>query len=125
VSVPALRLDVLSLMPVLYKQCSRCETMYNQAGIAERVQNEMLREYPADVLDDHARLSDWVHALAARYGDALTIHVIDPHSLPGLWKALRHRVRGYPTFIVAGKEKYTGWDRGALERLIRRHIQEA
>lgn len=29
----------------------------------------------------------------------------------GLFKSLRYRVRRYPTFVINGQEKYTGWDR--------------
>jgi hypothetical protein len=65
------------------------------------------------------RLSDWVMELSERYGRGIQIRVIDPQSGLGLYKCLRHRVRKYPTFIVNGKAKYTGWDRAALETLLR------
>jgi hypothetical protein len=56
--------------------------------------------------------------LGSRYGPRLSIKVIDPQSLPGFLKSLRHWVRRYPTFIINGREKYTGWDRDALEALL-------
>jgi len=27
-----------------------------------------------------------------------------------MWKALRHRVRRYPTFFVGGAERVVGWE---------------
>jgi hypothetical protein len=78
-----------------------------------------MQEYPPELLQDHMRLSDWVMELSERYGRGIQIRVIDPQSGLGLYKCLRHRVRKYPTFIVNGKAKYTGWDRAALETLLR------
>ena len=62
---------------------------------------------------------------ARRYGEAIEIRVIDPQSALGLWKSLRHWVRKYPTFIVNGREKYTGWDKDALEEILRRTLEAA
>jgi hypothetical protein len=77
-----------------------------------------MREYPPELLEDHVRLSDWVVELSQRYGPGIQIRVIDPQSGLGLLKSLRHRVRKYPTFIVNGKAKYTGWDKAELEGLL-------
>jgi hypothetical protein len=55
------------------------------------------------------RLSDWILALAERYAGQLVIKIIDAQSPQGLWKALRHGVRQYPTFIIEG-ELYRGWE---------------
>lgn len=77
-----------------------------------------MQEYPPELLEEHVRLSDWVMALSARYGSGIQIRVIDPQSGLGFFKCLRHRVRKYPTFIVNGKAKYTGWDKEALETLL-------
>jgi len=38
-------------------------------------------------------------------------------SLQGLFKITRHRIRRFPTFLIGGREKYTGWD---LEELVQR-----
>jgi hypothetical protein len=70
-------------------------------------------------MEDHVRLSDWVMELSGRYGAGIQIRVIDPQSGLGFLKSLRHRVRKYPTFIVNGKAKYTGWDKEELETLLR------
>ncbi len=123
--MPALRVEVLSLTPVLYRQCSPCQMIYDQAGMREASQHQLLQEYPSDVLDDHARLSTWIRTLRETYGDQLDIRMIDPQSLAGIWKSLVHRVRIYPTFIVGGQERYAGWDQDALHQMIRRHLRES
>ena len=113
-----IRLEILSLVPTSYNQCSHCETLYGQSGIGVKVHEEILQEYPPDLLQDHVRLSFWVEELAARYGSNILIRVIDPQSGLGFLKCLRHRVRRYPTFIVNGRAKYSGWDKEALENLL-------
>jgi hypothetical protein len=123
--MPALRLDILALTPVLYRQCSACETIYNQAGMRDATQHQLLQEYPPEVLDDHARLSAWIRALWEAYGDRLDVRLVDPQSLAGIWKSLVHGVRRYPTFILAGREKYTGWDQDALHQMIQRRLGES
>lgn len=80
------------------------------------------QEYPEDLKEEYSRLCEWVVDLAHRYGSRIRIRVIDPQSLPGLWKSLRHGVRRYPTFIVEGQDKYTGWDKVTLETLLRARL---
>lgn len=49
------------------------------------------------------------------YNDDIVIHVIDPQSLMGIFKSLRHRVSRYPTFIIDGQDIIVGWNRKALD----------
>jgi hypothetical protein len=83
-----------------------------------------MQEYPPELLQDHIRLSDWVVELSGRYGAGIQMRVIDPQSALGFFKCLRHRVRKYPTFIVNGKAKYTGWDKQALEVLLQQALED-
>ena len=117
-----IRLEVLSLVPTSYNQCSHCETLYDQSGIGVKVHKEIMGEYPPDLLQDHVRLSFWLIELSQQYGPDIQIRVIDPQSGLGFFKCLRHRVRKYPTFIINGKLKYTGWDKEALEALLQEAI---
>ena len=71
---------------------------------------------PPEWQADFHRLSALIFDLADRYGDRVLIRVYDPRSLQGLIKAMRHGVRRYPTFIVAGRTKIAGWDETALEQ---------
>jgi len=75
-----------------------------------------LDEYPPEWQEDFRRLSSLILELAARYGDTILIRIFDPRSLQGLWNSIRYGVRRYPTFIVNGKTKISGWDREHLER---------
>jgi hypothetical protein len=111
-------LEILSLVPTTFNQCSHCETMYDQAGVGARVHAEIMQEYPPDLLQDHLRLSSWAEELAQRYRADIQIRVIAPQSGLGFFKCLRHRVRRYPTFIINGKTKYSGWDKEALDALL-------
>ena len=96
--------------------------MFGQSGIGVKVHEEIMQEYPPELLQDHVRLSFWVEELSRRYGRDIQIRVIDPQSGLGFFKCLRHRVRKYPTFIINGKLKYTGWDKGALETLLQEAV---
>ena len=80
----------------------------------------LAEQYPPEFLEESHRLAAWLEELSARYGPRLFIRVIDPQSLVGFFKSLRYWVRRYPTFIVNGREKYTGWDRDALEAILQR-----
>jgi hypothetical protein len=77
-----------------------------------------LDEYPPDWQEDFHRLSDTILNLSARYADSLMIRIYDPRSLQGLVKSLRHGVHRYPTFIVDGKQKVSGWDIADLEEIL-------
>jgi hypothetical protein len=63
-------------------------------------------------------LADWLFEITHQYGDQIQIQAIDPQSIEGFLKSLRYWIRKYPTFIVDGHEKLTGWDKGALDRMI-------
>lgn len=70
--------------------------------------------------DDEARwLHNCVHYLDRRFQRWLKVRFIEPFSLLGLFRVVRHRIRTYPTFILGG-ETYTGHDLAELEAFIRR-----
>jgi hypothetical protein len=112
-----IRLEILSLVPTIDRQCSACEAVYGQSGIGRRVQAEMAQEFPPDMMADHARLSAWVDDILKRFGDRIEIRLIDPQSGLGLLKSLRYWVRHYPTFIVDG-HKVAGWDKERLDAAL-------
>mgnify|MGYP001824680775 CR=1 FL=1 len=98
--------------------CSACDLFLGEAGVGDDPAEEALAEYPQEWQEEYRRLSDWIYELAAHYGDRVLIKVIDPQSPEGLLKSLRHWVRRYPTWIVDGKTRVAGWDRGALEAAL-------
>lgn len=84
--------------------------------------DSQINEYPEDMKEEYARLSDWIRRLVQVYRLRVTIRVIDAFSPVGLIKAIRHRFRKYPTFIVGRRDTYTGWDEKQLEQIIDRHV---
>lgn len=121
------RVSVQVIAPVLTDlfHCLHCEQVFDQAGVGRQVHQEELDQYPEDLKQEAARLADWLFDLVERYGDRIHIRVIDPQSPEGLFKSLRYWVRKYPTFIVDGREKVTGWDQARLEAVLERRLTEA
>jgi len=119
-------MSVEVIAPVLtdLPHCSHCEVIFAQTAVGPQVHREVLDQYPHDLKQDFERLSDWLIDLAHRYGDALRIRVIDPQSIEGFVKSVRHWVRGYPAFIVAGHKEYVGWDKDALDRVLQARLSE-
>jgi len=77
-----------------------------------------LGEYPQDLIEEHQQLSTLVVELINRFRDGIVIHVIDPQSLPGIFKSIKYWVRKYPAFIIDEKELIVGWNRAALDSAI-------
>ena len=71
--------------------------------------NQEINEYPEETKADYLRLSEWVRSLQKSHGDRVQIRIVDPQSLFGFWKVLRHRIRRFPTFFVSG-ERIAGWE---------------
>jgi hypothetical protein len=92
--------------------------MLARANLDQAPPERGLDELPPEWRADFQRLSAFLFALADRYRDRVLIRVYDPRSLQGLAKALRHGVRRYPTFVVAGRTKVVGWDEAAVERAV-------
>jgi hypothetical protein len=87
------------------------------------VHNEEINEYPEDLKAEYLRLSDWVRKARKTYGNRVIIRILDPQSLAGFWKIIKHRIRRYPTFLVDGGECIVGWEGdpdGALSRALAR-----
>ncbi len=69
-----------------------------------------INEYPEEAKAEFLRVSTWIRDMGRRHGERLRIVLIDPQSLGGFWKLLRHRIRRYPTFFVDGTEQVVGWE---------------
>jgi len=117
--VATVNIEVIAPLVVGMKHCQSCQVFIDDADISKQVQADELNSIPEEIWQDYTRLSGMVRDLSARYGEQVRITLIDPHSPMGLWKSLRHWVRTYPTFIVNGETKYTGWDGTALDSLLR------
>lgn len=117
-------LEVIAPVLTAYSHCQHCEVIFDRAEVAAKKHRMDLEEYPEDVKRDYARLCDWVAATAERYRGRLQIKITDPQSLEGIWKALRYRVRRYPTFILNGTDKFVGWQEAAVEAALARLIPQ-
>lgn len=118
VAMPSTRLQVVAPVPINFFPCTHCEEFFQLAGIGEKVHRVDLEQYPETVIQDAARLAEWLLDLTQRYGDQLRIQVIDPQSLQGFFLCLRFGVRSYPAFILQDCKVYIGWEREALERIL-------
>jgi hypothetical protein len=87
------------------------------------VHRQEINEYPEDIKTDFLRVSDWIRATRQQYGDRVAIRLIDPQSLGGMWKVLRHRIRRYPTFFLNATERVVGWD-GDPDAALARAVAE-
>jgi hypothetical protein len=92
-------------------------------GLDQKIHQKEMEEYPPDLKEEYLKLSDLIRELTRLYKHRLAIKLIDVQSPLGVYKSLRYRIRTYPTFIVEGKETYTGWDRSQLESLLDKYIQ--
>ena len=112
------QLDVISPIPEGWGICLSCEMLMARANLDQSPHERGLDEYPPEWRDEFQRLSETVFLLAERYGNSILIRLWDPRSLQGMFKSIRYGVRRYPTFIVEGRNKVTGWDTETLERWI-------
>jgi hypothetical protein len=115
--------EIVTRVLTTFDHCRHCEFLFDQAGLDEMQHRREVNEYPQDLKEEYLRLSHWIRELSRRYQDRLLIKVIDVQSVLGIYKSIRYRIRNYPTFIVAGTERYTGWDADALAALLERHLQ--
>lgn len=110
--------DVFYPVPEGWGLCQACEVMLARADLGQAPPQRGLEELPPEWQADFERLSALIFGLADRYRDQILIRVHDPRSLPGLFKALRHGVHRYPTFVVAGRTKIAGWDTEGLMQAL-------
>lgn len=123
-SKPLLEIEVVAHVLGSMDHCSHCQVFIDGAGIGDQVHQSDLEAYPKDWMEEWQQLSDLIFDLTERYAGKLAIKITDAQSPQAMWKAFRHGVRKYPTFIVAD-EKYSGLDEGPLRKLIERKLPEA
>ncbi len=110
--------EVIAPVPEGWGICLSCEMMMARANLTQAPAERGLDELPPDWQQDFRRLSALIFDLAARYGDSVLIRIWDPRSLQGMWKSIRHGVRRYPAFVVAGRTT-SGWETARLEQMMR------
>ena len=117
--------EVVTRVLTVFQQCHACDIVMDQHDLREKYANQEINEYPDEAKEEMIQLSEWIRELTDTYKHRIVIKIIDAQSLLGLYKSIRHRSRKTPTFIVQGRETYTGWDKTALEAILDRHMAAA
>ncbi len=120
-----IRLEIVTKVVTFFDHCRRCQVLFDQAGLDKKIHQKEMDEYPPDLKEEYAKLSDWIRELTRLYKHRLLIKLVDVQSPLGIYKSLRYRIRTYPTFIVEGKETYAGWDKSQLESLLDKYIKNS
>lgn len=120
-----IQLEIVTKVVIFFDHCRRCQILFDQAGLDKKIHQKEMEEYPPDLKEEYTKLSDWIQELNHLYKHRVLIKLIDVQSPLGIYKSLRHWIRTYPTFIVEGKETYTGWDKNQLESLLDKHIKNS
>jgi hypothetical protein len=115
--------EVVSNVFTTFSICNNCELFFQESGVNEEANKEILEEYPAEFKEDLLKLSEWIRELKRLYKHRIHIVLIDVKSPVGVYKSLIHRFRTYPAFIVEKKDVITGWDPEKLYELIDTHIK--
>lgn len=117
--------QVFAYAPTIFTHCQHCEIAFGAAGVGERIQRrEAATALPEELLLEYQQVSDWVHSLLERRGGEVQVNVVDPASLEGFWRSLRHGVRRYPAVVIGGRDKVVGTDFAAADQLIDQRVAE-
>ncbi len=110
------RLEIFASAPTEFFHCQHWEVVWHRIGLGQRWRAEQRgAEQPPDLQEEYAEISDWILDASERYGDRLLVTLVDPASLGGFWKALHHRVRRFPSFVVDGRERIGGFEHERLD----------
>lgn len=117
---PPVRLEILAYAPTEFFHCLHCEAVFDHVGLGPRVHAEQRASglLPPDLEREYAAISDWVVDALDRYGARLSVKVVDAASLEGVARALRHRIRRFPAFVINGRERVLGFDRDRLDAVL-------
>jgi hypothetical protein len=118
-----LTVEVISHFATAFGSCAHCELIMNEAGVDAQSREQDMADYPIDMKEEMAKLSDWLGELCRLYRHRIHIQLIDAKSPLGFYKSLILRIRRYPAFIIEKKDVYIGWDRNRVEELLDARIK--
>jgi hypothetical protein len=122
---PSAQVEILAYAPTEFYHCQHCEIVWGHLGLGQRLHAEERKNaLPADLQAEYAAISDWALRAFDRYGNRLTVKVIDAASIEGLYKAVRHRARRFPSFIIDGRERIIGFDRERLDTMLADRLED-
>jgi hypothetical protein len=116
-----MRLEILTYVPTEFYHCQHCEVVWEQVGLGQHIRAEQRGAgLPADLQAEYEAISEWVGRAHQRYGDRLEVKLVDVASIEGVFKAIRHRARRFPAFVVGGRERIVGFDPDLLDAALAR-----
>jgi hypothetical protein len=122
----SMQVEILTYAPTEFYHCQHCEIVWDSVGFGRRIRAEQRQNaLPADLQAEYSAISDWVDQAFERYGERLKIKVVDVASVEGVVKAVRHRARRFPAFIVDGRERIVGFDPERLNEALERSLSHS
>jgi hypothetical protein len=120
------QVEILAYAPTEFYHCQHCEFVWHSVGFGQRIRAEQRSEaLPPDLQAEYTAIADWVGEAHARYGDQLEVKLVDVASIEGVFKAVRHRARRFPAFVVDGSERIIGFDRERLDAALAQRLGSA
>lgn len=101
--------------------CKHCQVFIDGTGVGDQIHQADLDSYPHEWVEEWRQLSDLILKLTDRFSGQLVVRITDAQSPQGLWAAIRHGVRRYPTFKIE-REKVTGINEEAVTKLVARYL---
>jgi hypothetical protein len=111
-------IEVVSNLFTSLGHCRHCDLLFQESGLGPTVREEDSDAYPPQFHEEWKKLREILQKLRQLYRHRIVILLVDADSPLGLYKALRHRFRRYPTFILDKQDVYTGWDLKEIENLL-------
>jgi hypothetical protein len=114
------QVEILTYAPTEFYHCQHCEVVWDSVGFGQRVRAEQRSAgLPAELQAEFTAIADWVASAHERYGNRLQVKVVE-----GVIKAVRHRARSFPAFIIDGHERIVGFDPERLNAVLERRLLE-
>ncbi len=117
-------IEVVSNLFTSLGNCPHCDLLFQETGVGPAVREEDRNAYPPHFHEEWKTLRETLLELKHLYRHRIDVRLIDADSPLGLYKAVRHRFRKYPTYILDKKDVYTGWDIKEIERLLDMRLQD-
>ena len=111
-------IEVVSTLFTAFGHYSHFSLLLRESGLGPMVREEESDAYPPQFHEEWKRLREILRELRRLYRHRIAILPVDADSPLGLYKALRHRFRTCPTFILDKQDVYTGWDLNEIEKLL-------
>ena len=121
---PTARIEILAYAPTEFYHCQHCEVVWNHVGFGRGIHAEQRESaLPPDLQAEYASISAWVREAFDRYGERLTVKVVDAASIEGFYKSLRYGSRRFPVFVIDGEQRVAGFDRDQLDAALAQRLE--